>query len=177
LIRFLGKVWYNKPMLEQKAKEFAAKVHFGQLRKYTGAMYITHPEAVAELVRSVPHTEEMLAAAWLHDVVEDCGVSHEKLVSEFGWYTAGIVAWLTDVSKPADGNRKLRKKRDLDNIAKAPREAKTIKLADIIDNTGSIVKYDPEFAKVYIPEKKALLEVLKDGDPTLWAKANDIVSR
>jgi (p)ppGpp synthase/HD superfamily hydrolase len=157
--------------LEQKAREFATKAHFGQLRKYSGAFYITHPEAVANLVRSVPHTEEMLAAAWLHDVVEDCGVTLDDVQAMFGWEVRSMVSGLANQSKPSDGNRETRKLIDLVHTAKASAQAKTIKPADLIDNTGSIVLYDPEFAKVYLEEKRALLEVLKEGDQTLWAKA------
>jgi len=59
--------------LELKAKAFATKCHedIKQVRKYTGEPYINHPAAVVEIVRSVPHTEAMLCAAWLHDTVED----------------------------------------------------------------------------------------------------------
>lgn len=161
--------------LEQQAREFATKAHFGQTRKYNGVAYITHPEAVVALVRSVPHNEYTLAAAWLHDVAEDCGVSVKTLERQFGWTVANLVDWLTGVSKLSDGNRKIRKQLDLEHLAKAPAAAQTVKLADLIDNTSSIVKYDPEFAKVYLAEKRALLEVLKEGDPTLWEKANEIV--
>lgn len=92
--------------LELKAKEFATRAHTGQLRKYTGTPYIEHPEAVVELVRSVEHTEEMLAAAWLHDVVEDCGVTFGELCDYFGWGTYDLVYHLTDVSHPTDGKQK-----------------------------------------------------------------------
>ena len=59
--------------LEAAARVFATTHHaaIGQVRKYTGEPYINHPASVVELVRSVPHTEVMLAAAWLHDTVED----------------------------------------------------------------------------------------------------------
>jgi (p)ppGpp synthase/HD superfamily hydrolase len=157
--------------LEQKAKEFATKAHAGQKRKYTGADYIEHPAAVVKIVREVPHTEEMLAAAWLHDVVEACGVPISEIREEFGDDVASLVDWLTDVSKPTDGNRKKRKNLDLLHTATASPAAKTIKLADLIDNTSSIVQYDPEFAKVYLEEKKALLDVLKEGDFRLWTRA------
>lgn len=170
-------LWYNTFMeLELKAKESATRVHTGQLRKYTGTPYIEHPAAVVELVRSVEHTEEMLAAAWLHDVVEDCGVTFGELCDYFGWGTYDLVYHLTDVSHPTDGNRQIRKQKDLDHLRQAPPEAKTIKLADIIDNTSSIVKYDPEFAKVYLEEKKSLLQVLREGNSILWDRANKILS-
>ena len=51
----------------------------------------------------------------------------------------------------------------------------TIKLADLIDNTGSIVSRDPKFAIIYMTEKKALLEVLVHGDKTLYAQARNLV--
>ncbi|WP_274872826.1 HD domain-containing protein, partial [Serratia marcescens] len=58
--------------LAERARRYATKAHaaIDQRRKYTDDPYIVHPQAVMELVRSVPHTEEMLAAAWLHDTVE-----------------------------------------------------------------------------------------------------------
>lgn len=61
--------------MEERAKDFATRYHasIDQRRKYTGEPYITHPAAVVELVRSVPHTEAMICAAWLHDTVEHAG--------------------------------------------------------------------------------------------------------
>ena len=163
--------------LEERAREFATKAHDGQKRKYTGAPYIEHPAAVVEIVRSVPHTEAMLAGAWLHDVVEDCGVSRAEIAHHFGADVALIVDALTDVSTRDDGNRKARKALDLLHSAQAKPCAKTIKLADLIDNTSSIVEHDPEFAQVYLREKLALLEVLKEGDPILWQRAYDLAKR
>ncbi|MCJ8520756.1 (p)ppGpp synthase/HD superfamily hydrolase [Pseudorhizobium tarimense] len=152
---------------------FATKAHgaIGQRRKYTNEPYIVHPIAVAELVRSVPHTEEMVAAALLHDVVEDTPVAIEEIREEFGQEVAELVDWLTDVSKPSDGNRRVRKHKDLLHLAKAPAAAKTIKIADLIDNTLTIAKHDPSFWKVYRREKEALLQVVKEGDPSLWKAA------
>lgn len=83
-----------------------------------------------------------------------------------------MVDMLTDVSRPEDGNRAARKKLDREHLAKATPEVKTIKLADLIHNTESIVAHDPKFAEVYLEEKRALLSVLKDcTSPILWAKA------
>lgn len=160
--------------LEEKALAFATTAHasIDQRRKYTGEAYIVHPIAVAEIVRSVPHTPEMIAAALLHDVVEDVPwVRVVDVAAEFGSRVAGLVGWLTDISMPEDGNRAARKALDREHIAKAPPAAKTIKLADLIDNTSTIKERDPDFWKVYRLEKLALLEVLKDGDATLWARA------
>ena len=160
--------------LEARALAFAKTAHqsIGQTRKYTGEPYIVHPIAVAEIVRSVPHTPEMIAAAYLHDVVEDTPVTIEEIRSAFGDKVAELVDWLTDVSRPEDGNRRTRRELDLRHTAKAPRDAKTIKLADLIDNSVTIAKHDRRgFWPVYRREKLALLEVLKDGDPTLWQRA------
>jgi (p)ppGpp synthase/HD superfamily hydrolase len=165
--------------LENRAAAFAAQRHgaIDQHRKYTGEPYITHPEAVASIVRTVTHTEEMLAAAWLHDTVEDTQTTLDEIRAEFGDAVASLVEQVTDVSRPSDGNRKARKALDREHIAKAGPEAKTIKLADLIDNSTSIIERDPKFAKVYLEEKSALLEVLREGDPSLWASANTIVRR
>jgi (p)ppGpp synthase/HD superfamily hydrolase len=159
--------------LETRAKAFATQAHasIDQRRKYTNEPYINHPAAVVEIVRSVPHTPEMLAAAWLHDVVEDTPVTLDQVEAEFGPEVAALVECLTDVSKPQDGNRATRRAIDREHTAKASPAAKTIKLADLIDNTRNIVALDPGFARVYLPEKLQLLAVLEEGDPTLWAEA------
>ncbi len=156
--------------LEQKAKAFATKCHedIKQVRKYTGEPYINHPAAVVEIVRSVPHTEAMLCAAWLHDTVEDTNATIDDIEREFGAEVAELVESLTDVSEPMDGNRERRKAIDRDHTSKASPQAKTIKLADLIDNTKTIVAFDPKFAKVYLGEKKLLLTVLREGDKTLF---------
>src|SRR5690554_1518026 len=133
--------------LEKKAREFAEHHHaaVGQVRKYTEDPYIVHPEAVASLVRSVPHILEMLAAAWLHDTVEDTEATLDEVERLFGHEVAQLVEMLTDVSKLSDGNRRVRKKKDLEHTAQASAAAKTIKLADLIDNSHSILELDPGF--------------------------------
>lgn len=161
----------------QKAWVFAMAAHtaVGQKRKYTGEPYIVHPYEVMTIVKSVSHTEDMLAAALLHDVVEDTGVKLVDISLNFGPEIAALVGWMTDVSKHSDGNRATRKAIDRLHSARAPAEAQTIKLADLISNSRSIMKYDPDFAKVYIAEKCLLLDVLTKGDPTLHAMAREIV--
>lgn len=166
----------DKPIsdLVQEARHFASAAHgaVGQRRKYTHDPYIVHPAAVAKLVASVTDDAEMIAAAWLHDTVEDTEATIAQIRESFGPAVAELVGWLTDVSRPEDGNRAVRKERDRQHIARAPSRAKTVKLADLIDNTSSIVRYDPGFARVYLVEKRRLLEVLKEGDQTLWHKAH-----
>jgi len=161
--------------METKAKHFAMGYHAGQVRKYTGAPYINHPAAVVELVRSVKHTEAMICAAWLHDVVEDTVGTLMDVFNLFGEEVARLVSDLTDISKPTDGNRAARKAMDLLHTSRACPRAKTIKLADLIDNARSIVEHDPGLAKVYLREKARLLHVLRDGDPVLWNMAFDLI--
>ena len=122
---------------------------------------------MAEIVKTVPHTDAMIAAALLHDVVEDTPVTIEQIKDKFGSEVAELVGWLTDISRPENGNRKTRKSLDRDHSANAPAEAQTIKLADLIHNTKSIEKHDPHFWKVYKQEKIALLDVLTKGDRSL----------
>ena len=153
-------------MLDEVLK-FATKAHGDQKRKYTEDPYIVHPIAVAEIVKTVPHTDAMIAAALLHDVVEDTPVTIEQIKDKFGSEVAELVGWLTDISRPENGNRKTRKSLDRDHSANAPAEAQTIKLADLIHNTKSIEKHDPHFWKVYKQEKIALLDVLTKGDRSL----------
>ena len=67
----------------------------------------------------------MLAAALLHDTVEDTGTPLKDIEAEFGPDVASLVEQLTDVSKPEDGDRKTRKEIDRQHIAKASVRAKT----------------------------------------------------
>jgi (p)ppGpp synthase/HD superfamily hydrolase len=163
--------------LEQRARAFATWAHRDQKRKYTGDPYIVHPSAVADIVRSVPHTEEMLAAAWLHDTVEDTEATLADVETVFGFTVASLVDQLTDVSRPEDGNRKARKSKDREHSAMSTPEAKTVKLADLIDNSRSILAHDPDFARVYLEEKRQLLTVLREGDGALWATASGMVRK
>ena len=166
---------HKQQTLVERARAFATAAHaaVGQRRKYTDEPYITHPEAVVAILKTVPHTPEMLAAAWLHDVVEDAGVEIGKIRDEFGDATATLIAWVTNVSKPSDGDRAARVAIDRAHLAHAPAEAQTVKLADVIDNTATIRERDPAFAAIYLHEKAELLKALTIGDPDLLKRAWD----
>lgn len=165
--------------LEQRALEFAKAAHegVGQRRKYSNEPYIVHPVAVAQLVKTVPHTPEMIAAALLHDTVEDTNVELADIARSFGPKVAQLVDELTDISRPHHGNRAIRKEMDRQHLAKASKEAKTVKLADLINNSVDIIKQDPGFARKYMKEMKALLEVLREGDANLYSIAVEIVKK
>ncbi len=149
--------------LVQEALAFAARAHAGQVRKYTGRPYITHPIAVARLVHQFGGDSAMVAAALLHDTIEDCGVTAGELEARFGKDVSALVVHLTDVSRPENGNRAARKALDLAHTANASPRAKTIKALDLCHNTLSIVKGSTRFAQVYLDEKAQLLRVLGDA--------------
>ena len=161
----------------ERAKVFATAAHaaVGQTRKYTGEPYVVHPIEVASIVKNAGGTEAMVAAALLHDVLEDTGVTFDLLVDQFGSEVAELVLWLTDVSRPEDGNRSTRKALDRQHSAAAPADAQTVKVADLISNTRSIVAHDPGFAKTYLEEKRLLLDVLTKADPLLLTVARQQV--
>lgn len=165
-------------LITEKARMFADAAHsaIGQVRKYTGLKYITHCEEMVSLLLEVGCRDtSMLAAALLHDVVEDTQITIEHIREVFGDDIAELVDGLTDVSKPEDGNRAFRKNLDLQHTAKQSARCKTIKLADLISNSRSIIEHDPKFAKVYLPEKMALMEVLHGGNTILYAKAKELL--
>jgi len=160
-----------------RAISYAVQAHMGQDRKYSKIPYIAHPINVMQIVRSVTDDEAILTAAVLHDVVEDTSTTIEEIYSEFGDRVGNLVADLTDVSKPEDGNRAYRKTLDREHTAAAHADAKTVKLADLIHNAESIIASDPNFAITFMREKEALLEVLKDGDAILWKRAQQTLQR
>lgn len=154
---------------------FAERCHRAQVRKYTAEPYIVHPLEVASIVATVTDDENVIAAALLHDVVEDCGITFQQITRAFNKEVMQLVHEVTDVSRKEHGNRTVRKTLDREHIARASPNGKTIKLADLISNTHSIVRHDPDFAKVYLSEKRELLKVLKEGNRTLYYRASALV--
>jgi len=159
--------WY----LVIKALVYAAWCHRHQRRKYTGECYIWHPIEVARMVWHHTKDHAMVCAALLHDTVEDTDATIEDIIRLFGYEVASLVSDLTDVAKPEDGNRATRMGINRNHTAQASPRAKTIKLADLVSNTKSIVSQDKDFAIVYLKEKELLLHVLTDGDARLYGLA------
>ena len=162
--------------LVDRARVYATEAHqrINHRRKYNNEPYHVHLSAVAKLVASVTDDEEMVAAAWLHDTVEDTQATKEDVEAEFGMQVAELVEELTDVSKPGDGNRVRRKQIDRMHLAQASKRAKTVKLADLIDNCKDITRHDPRFAQVYLAEMNSLLDVLQGGNEQLYKRAEKI---
>lgn len=162
--------------LVERAREFAISAHqrISHKRKYSQQPYQVHLEAVAKSVASVTDDPEMIAAAWLHDTVEDTPATLGDIEDQFGKGVAELVENLTDISRPGDGNRALRKRMDLEHSAKGSVRAKTVKLADLIDNCTDISHHDKRFAQVYLVEMAALLKVLSEGHPVLLEEAESL---
>ena len=158
--------------LIQEALMLAIKAHDGQRRKYTGEPYSMHPIGVSKIVETVEHTPEMIAAALLHDVVEDTDVTFREIKDNFGSTVADYVHYCTNVSEKDDGNRKFRKKMDADHFALGPAESQTIKVADLIHNSQTIIPHDQKFFhKAYKYEKQYMMDVLTKADPILKGQA------
>lgn len=152
-----------------QAMVFARYVHANQVRKYTGNPYADHLAEVAGIVstvavESMSMQAVMIATAWLHDCIEDQDVTPADIARLFGpSVQAGVLA-LSDLEI---GNRAERKAASRRRLAAAPWWVQTIKVADLISNTSSIVKHDSKFAAVYLEEKRLLLDVLTNADTRL----------
>lgn len=166
----------------KKAAIFAKDAHGDQKRKYSGQPYIVHPVAVATTVRKALEAsgedektiDKVAAAAVMHDVLEDTHITEDVMRAKFGDFITDLVLEVTDVSDARDGNREARKAKDRAHIASGTYYGKTIKLADLIDNTKDIVANDPDFGRTYVKEKIKLLEVLSDGHVGLYKEATDL---
>ncbi len=160
--------------LVQKAKAFADRHHgeIDQRRKFTNEPYITHPAGVVEVLKTVPHTEEMLAAAWVHDTVEDTKATIEDVRRELGDKVADLVAELTD--EKTAGTREEREAAKRERSSKISAEAQTIKLADIIHNLSGLDRADDDFAARYRPAKALQVEMLTKGNADLLERAREL---
>lgn len=154
-----------------EAMRFARHAHKNQQRKYTGNPYADHLAEVAGIVATVKHDDEMIATAWLHDCVEDCGVSLQEIGDRFGHMVAIGVSGLSDTET---GNRAQRKALSRERLSRCSAWIQTIKCADLISNTSSIVMHDPKFAVTYLEEKRLLLAVLNRADPRLLELAKSM---
>ena len=135
-------------------------------RKYSNLPYIVHPVEVAEtlhrwMAKDKYITHELLAAALLHDTLEDTNLTYDDIKRELGSEVADYVWWVTNPSKPSDGNRRERKRIDNEHLFNAPRAPQTLKSSDIFCNVKSYAVNDLEYAiTVYIPEKLEQLSYL-----------------
>lgn len=167
---------------------FADQAHGDQVRKYTGERYIGHPVRVMETVRPFYPQMEVMAAALLHDVLEDTPVSTRDLEVSLSKFmdtaqvqmTVQLVVELTDVFVKKDYpglNRRERKEKEAARLSAVSAAAQSIKYADIMDNVADIVRQDTDFARVFVHEAKRMLAVMESGHPELRARAVSLVAQ
>ncbi len=153
-----------------RAVELAERAHRGQTRR-GGWPYIAHPREVAEAVAQVTGDEDVLCAAWLHDVVEDSAVSLSDLTRMFGRRVSGIVGELTDRPEWEALDTLERKARQRDEFEDASAEAKTVKIADQWSNVRSLARGTSgdtvAFLAGYLATSRAVVEVCRDAAPML----------
>lgn len=121
----------------QKAAGFAAKAHEGAVRKGSRLPYIVHPMEVAMIVSVMTDDPEVIAAAYLHDVIEDAGVTYQELEEQFGHRIAELVL---EESEDKLKTWKERKQATIDRLETANRDAKMIAFGDKLSNLRSTAK-------------------------------------
>ncbi len=142
--------------LIKRAAVFAARAHAGAVRKGGTIPYITHPLDAALIVSSITEDEELIAAAVLHDTMEDAGVAFEELEREFGPRVARLVAGETeDKSRPW----KERKQATIDHLKQADTDERILVLGDKLSNLRNtardyLLMGDQVFERFNMKEKK-----------------------
>jgi len=147
----------------EKAKILSKEVHKNQVRKFDGSPYFVHPDAVANIVKEFKkskHINELISAAYLHDSMEDCGISFDYLQTQFGYMVASIVA---EVSNNIEMLKKYGKKYYMSNkVLTLSNYGLVIKLSDRLDNISDLNIVSQEFKDRYIDETEYLIQVLQD---------------
>lgn len=165
----------------KKIEAFANNAHGSQTRKYTADPYIVHPVRVMEKCQTVTSDLAVLAAAILHDVLEDTPTSKKEieqflltvLSPEEAYRAVKYVEELTDIFTRENFpklNRRVRKQREAERLALVSPDAQTVKYADILDNTD-VTFNDPDFARTYLREARHLLVVMTRGNDLLRQQA------
>jgi len=136
----------NKPLdteLLDRAIIFAVKAHAGTERRGKGFPYIVHPMEAMEIVATITPDQELLAAAALHDVVEDTEISADEIRREFGDRIAALVVAESDVfveGVSEEDSWHDRKQAAMDRLAAAPHDAKIVAMGDKLSNMRAIAR-------------------------------------
>lgn len=156
-----------------KAKIASKEAHesIKQRRKYVDKPYYTHPHAVAELVSQVTDDEHVIAAAYLHDVIEDVAphnpnYNEDWIEKEFGPKVLNLVIELTNKytkENYSNLNRTSRKYLEAMRIANISEDAKTIKKADLYHNSTEL-DHTLKFSKVWLDEKKEIEKLIGEWE-------------
>lgn len=165
--------------LPHLANLFQMGAHAGQMRKFSGDHYHTHPQEVVRILKDnvANVTPEMEAAAYMHDVLEDTAVTQELLEETFTDDIVRMVVGLTNQKVPGM-NRSEQKRHDAICMSQQPWEVRVIKLCDRLHNLPDIIENDPSHAKVYVPETRFLLDTaLRGVHDVLWCKLDAICNQ
>lgn len=136
----------NAPLdtrLLDRAILFAVQAHAGTERRGKGFPYIVHPMEAVSIAATITPDQEILAAAALHDTVEDTDVTIEQIRAEFGDRIASLVGSETDVvfeNRSDEDSWHDRKQAAIDRLAKAPRDAKIVAMGDKLSNMRAIAR-------------------------------------
>ena len=136
----------NKPLdtdLLDRAVIFAVRAHSGTERRGKGFPYIVHPMEAVEIVATMTADQELLAAAVLHDTVEDTDVTIDRLREEFGDRVASLVASESDTFEEGVSEEESwhsRKQAAIERLANASRDAKIVALGDKLSNMRAIAR-------------------------------------
>lgn len=134
---------YMDSDLLDRAIVFAVRAHHNTERRGKGFPYIVHPMEAVSIVATITSDQELLAAAALHDTVEDTDVTVEDIRREFGGRVAAIVCAETDNAAdgaPVTDNWYDRKKAAIDRLAAASRDVKTVAMGDKLSNMRAICR-------------------------------------
>jgi (p)ppGpp synthase/HD superfamily hydrolase len=121
-----------------RAIELAARAHRHQVRKGSDTPYISHPYSVAMLVARAGMDPEVIAAAVLHDIVEDTELSLEEIRQEFGGRVARIVEGCSEPDKSASWEE--RKEHTIRHLRTAPYEVRVVACADKLHNLRTVAE-------------------------------------
>ena len=136
----------NKPLdtrLLDRAIVFAVRAHAGTERRGKGFPYIVHPMEAVEIVATMTRDQELLAAAVLHDTVEDTDTTVEQIRTEFGDRIASLVASESDIvvdGVSEEDSWHARKQAAIDRLARASHDAKIVALGDKLSNMRAIAR-------------------------------------
>lgn len=134
---------YLNTELLDRAIIFAVKAHADTERRGKGYPYIVHPMEAVEIVATMTADQELLAAAILHDTVEDTEVTVEQLRAEFGERIASLVADESDVMPEGmteEASWHQRKQAAIDRLSKASHDAKMVAMGDKLSNMRAIAR-------------------------------------
>ena len=125
----------------EKATVYAARCHSGQLRKGAGVPYILHLMETAAIVSTMTADCNIIAAAMLHDVLEDTGAAPEEIAELFGETVAALVSAESEnkrLDRPKSETWAIRKQETLDRLAAANEMTKMIAMGDKLSNLRSM---------------------------------------